>query len=749
MPAKVIGQSVPRTGAVERVTGAWKFTADMGAPDMLHVKLVRIDAGHARILEIDTEAARALPGVRCVLTGADLGNPVPRYGPVFRDCPVLADGEVKFYGEPVAAVAADDPDTAARAAALIKVKFEELPGLYTIDDALAPGAPLVQDPAIRPESPWRETNLLGEWKFEWGDLEQANSEAALVLEDTYNFPMITHFAIEPHAFVAAPDGDGIVVWSAVQHPFALRKALGLVLGLPVSKIRVVVPDIGGGFGGKGYVKMEPLVAIMALRTGRPVRLVFDLHESFLAGRRASCRVRMRTGFDAQGRLVFNDMVADYQVGAYGDVATRVVSKASYLGTGPYYAPTSRFIGRGVMSHTVPSTAFRGFGAPQIIWAVESQMDEAARRLGIDGLEIRLRNIPPRGTTLIPGDTPVDGDWAAGLRKAAELVGWDTPLPPGRGRGVAIGIKSPAPATVSQSVVRMHHDGSVTVHCGTTDMGQGARTAFRQIAAQVLGVPLESVATILSDTSAVPWDQMTASSRSTVCMGNAVVAACHDLLDQLKKMAVECFGYSPDEVSVSGGRVEVPGRSHSYLEVSSTYYGVEGQGEIVGTGTFQAPTDRKHPLGGNALFWEIIFTAVEAEVDQETGHVTLAKMASVGDIGTAINPAQVEGQDEGGAVMGLGHSLMEHLIHDQRGRMLNSGALDYRIPTIKDVAPEVKSALIQNGDGPGPFGAKGTGESGIIAIAPAIGAAVTQATGVRIRDLPLTPERVWREMAAHK
>ena len=292
--------------------------------------------------------------------------------------------------------------------------------------------------------------------------------------------------------MAAPRDGGVTIWSPTQHPFVLQRVVAQVLDLPVPAVRVIAPDPGGGFGGKGYPKFEPLLATLALQTGRPVRLVLSLEESFQASRRAACRVQMRTGFDRQGSLCFQDMQADFLIGAYADIADRVVSKASYTATGPYRTPHARVLARGLFSHTTPSTAFRGFGVPQLTWALELQMDAAARQLGIDRLEIRLRNLARKGEALFQGDTPVDGDWEQSLRKAAGSVGWGRPLEPGRGRGIAIGIKASATVSVSNVIVRLHYDGSASVLMGTADMGQGARTVMTQFAAGALGISPESV-----------------------------------------------------------------------------------------------------------------------------------------------------------------------------------------------------------------------------------------------------------------
>jgi CO/xanthine dehydrogenase Mo-binding subunit len=739
MTSSTIGQSVQRVGGRERATGAQRYVADLRLEGVLHVKLVSLNCGRARILAIDAAEASRMEGVRCVLTAADLPQPMPRFGPVYADRPVLAAGETKFFGEPVAAVAAEDEDTAAAAAAAIRVEYEELPGVYTVEDALDPESPLVQDPSLRADSPFRETNTLAEYQFGWGDIENVRAEH--VIENTYRFPMVYHFSIEPYTFLAAPERDGVAVWSAVQHPYVLQRVVAAALDLPVASVRVIAPDPGGGFGGKGYPKYEPLVAFLALRTGRPVRLALTLEESFQAARRAACRVRIRSGFDPDGRIVFQDIEANFLLGAYADIGSRVVSKSSYAACGPYRTPHARILGRGLLSHTTPSTAFRGFGVPQLSWALESQIDEAARRLGIDPLEIRLRNLPAKGETLIPGDTPADGDWAEALRKAAGAVGWGQPLAENRGRGLAIGLKNSASASISNTILRLHHDNSLSILTGTSDMGQGARTVLSQLAADELGIPVGNVKVIMGDTATVPFDASTSASRSTVFMGNAVLSACRDIKRQLVEMAAEVYELPAAEVAASGGCLHLPGKEISYEEVIRRYFGPV-RGEIIAVGSARGRYLPDHPLGGKASFWEVVAVGCEVEVDRETGEYQVTKLATVTDVGKALNPRHVEAQDEGAAVMGLGHTMMEHLILDEQGRILNLGALDYRVPTIKDTPLELHSLLLENGDGPGPYGAKGTGESGILAIAPAVGSAVQEAAGVQIRELPLTPERVW-------
>lgn len=738
-----IGTSAPRVGGVERVTGAQRYVADIQLDGVLHVKLVHLDCARARIAAIETDAAERVRGVHAVLTADRLPQPVARFGPGYSDRPLLAVRETKYHGEPVAAVVADSRDAAEEAARLVRVEHEQLPAVLSVEQALDPGSPLVRELELRPpDDPLRDTNVLAEWHFGWGDVETASADH--VIDNVYRAAATTHFAIEPHAFMAAPDRDGVAVWSSIQHPYVLQRLIARTLDLPLSKVRVFAPDPGGGFGGKQHAKHEPLLAVLALRLDRPVRLVLTLDETFQSARSPSFRIRMRTGFRNDGTISFQDIVSDGMLGAYADIGYRVVSKSSYLACGPYRVPDARIHVRALLSHTPPATALRGFGSPQMAWAFESQMDEAARLLGLDRLEVRLRNVARRGEEIVrgTGETPADGDWAQAIRKAADSIGWGKPLAAGRGRGLALGIKSSATTGASYAIVRLLHDGSVTVMAGTSDMGQGARTVLTQIAAQELGVPIEQVNLVMGDTSAAPYDMQTSASRSTVFMGTAVQRSCQEINAKLRAMAAEAYGVRVEEVELGEGLVRLPNRELTVMELMEDAFGPM-LGEVIGTGHRRGSHVPGHPLGGNAAFYEFSCTASEVAVDTETGEVQLLRHVTVSDVGRALNPTHVAMQDEGAAMMGLGQTLMEHVIFDSAsGRIENLGALDYRILTTKDVPLEMESLVIENGDGPGPYGAKGTGESGLLSTAPAVASAVWDATGVVIRELPLTPERIW-------
>ncbi len=742
MRDSMIGASPHRVGGVDRVTGAQKYVADIQLEDVLHIKLVTLDVARARIRAIDTAKASQAAEVVAVITPDDLPSPMPRFGPQFADRPILAVGETKFHGEPVAAVVAETPEAAARAAKLVNVDFEPLEGgVFSVSDALNNASPLVQDPGLRPGDPLAESNVFREHQYGWGHID--DSTADLIVDNRYSFPMITQFAIEPHAFMAAPgDQGGIEVWSSVQHPFLLQKVLGGILDLPLSRVRVHAPDPGGGFGGKQNPKHEPLVALIAMRTGRPARLVLTLGETFQTVRRTSAEIRFRSGFKSDGTLVFQDVESDFLMGAYVDIADRVVGKSNYLAAGPYRVPNVRIVARGLLSHTTPSTAMRGFGIPQLSWARESNIDQAARELGVDRVQMRLINLPERGEEFIPGETPADGEWAEAVEKAAQLIDWGSSLPEGGGRGFAVGLKSGPTTGLSYSTVRLLADGSAVVYAGTSDMGQGARTIFAQLVAEELGVEFDQVSVVMGDTSRVPYDQQTSASRSSVLMGNAIYRACGEIRSKLRTLVSKQTGLEPSLVLVEQGQVRLPDREVPIREALPEALGRLG-GEIIGNGEMRVEGDPEHPLGGKAVFFELHVAACDVKVDDETGAIDILRYVTVGDVGRSMNPRQVAGQDEGAAIMGLGHTLMERMILDESGRILNMGAVDYRILTSMDVPIEMISESIENADGPGPFGIKGVSEGGLLATSAAVGSAVTDATDLLVRDLPITPERIWR------
>ena len=516
--------------------------------------------------------------------------------------------------------------------------------------------------------------------------------------------------------------------------------------LPHAKVEVIVPFVGGAYGSKSYFKIEPLVVAMARKTaGRPVRVVQSVSESMLTTRRHSARVRIKTGMKRNGTLVAREAEVVMDSGAYADNGPRVAKRAISRMIGPYKLEHCKVDVLALYTNTVPAGSMRSIGGPQTIWALESHMDTIAARLGIDPLELRRRNLWRRGEVLKPGATPIDADLCQGMNAAAQSLNWTVARPHrNSGAGVAVGVSDSEAMPVSVALVRLLADGSVILIAGTTEVGQGARTILCQIVAQELSVPVGRVSMRGTDTLATPFDRSTGASRSTTVMGSAVKAATEDLRRQLIDAAAEVLNTSTNTIALHNGEVVSSEKRLSYGKIVSAYFGMPG-GELIGRGYMRPGAG----LGSTfPLFWETGMGGAEINVDLETGEITLEKYVTVADVGTAINPQQAEGQDEGAAIQGLGHTLFESLVYEN-GQPLNAGLIDYRVPRFAELPEQFDSKLIENEDGPGPYGAKGMGESGIVSVAPAVGNALFRATGKRIRELPLTPERVWRALRNDK
>jgi CO/xanthine dehydrogenase Mo-binding subunit len=750
-PLRVVGRPVPRVDALEKVTGRARYVTDLTMPGMVHAKVLRSPYAHARVTRVDVTRARALPGVIAALAGADVTWCDPYYGPAYRDRPVLALDVARYEGEPVAAVAAVDEATAEAALELIDVDYEPLTAVMTLEEALAPGAPLVhagQPPAghfadlstLRPKP---GTNICHQFHFARGNTANALAGADVVVEDAYRFPPVQHVALEAHAVLAAWDESGaLTLWASTQNPYSVRVELAKMFDVPLSRIRVVVPHLGGGFGSKTYAKLEPLAAILARTAGRPVRLAASIPEAFQTVRRCASRVAVRVGFRRDGSLVAVECDASYDVGAYADIGPRVVQKGTYTATGPYRVPHVTLDSRAVYTNTTPGGAFRGFGVPQLAWAIESLFDVAAVRLDRDPVDLRRQNFLAHGEEFAPGDTPIDGKLEESLGRAAEAIGWTQARAADRGRGVAAMLKASVAPSVSEAIVRLHADGSVTVLASAVEMGQGTRTVLAQIAAEVLCVPLDHVTVVQPDTAVTPYDQTTSSSRSTAMTGRAVQVAAEDVREQLLAAAAQSLGLAVRELELADGAVVAPSRRLTYAETLALKFGMSG-GELIGRGVI-APGRTAAPLGGSTPFWEMAVGAAEVSVDEETGAVRVERYVSVADVGRAINPLMLEGQDEGGVVQGLGHTLLEEMLYAD-GHLLNGTLLVYRVPRADDTPVELECRFVENADGSGPFGSKGAGEGSLIPVSPAVANAVTRLTGVRLRELPLTPERVWRAL----
>jgi CO/xanthine dehydrogenase Mo-binding subunit len=751
LATSIVGSAAPRVDTPDKATGRARFISDFVVPGMAHAKLWRSPVAHAKILSVDASRAARAPGVIAALTASDLPVNDLYYGPAFKDQPLLADGVIRHAGEPVVAVVADTLAHAEAALALIDVRYAELPVVTTLEEALAPEAPVLH-PQPRLATHFRDlaslrpipgTNVCHHWTYGRGDVDRGFADADLVLEQTFSFPMVHHLSLEAHCAIARVDAGGITLWASTQHPFPVRKELAEIFGLPLARVHVIVPYLGGAYGNKSYTKLEPLTIALAAHVKRPVRIALTAEEAFKSVRRAAVRYRLKTGVTRDGILVARDAEIHYQLGAYADVGPRVVQKSAYTAAGPYRIPHLRINAYGVYTNTAVSVAFRGYGVPQVAWAYESQMDELADRLGMDPLELRLKNVLKRGETFIDGDRAIDCDYEQGLRTAAGAIGWpEPPTTARRGKGIACTIKAPLAPSVSTAMVRMHADGSATLLTGTVECGQGAWTALSQIVAEELALPLARIRVGHSDVGMSPYDQATSASRSTTLMGLAVLRAAREVRDQLLEIGARQLAGAPRSLALADGRIVSPTGERSYAEALAAHFG--SGGELVGRGSYRGERGRA-PLGGEAPFWEVGIAAAEVEVDAETGRVELLRYVSIADIGRAVNPRECEGQEEGAAMMGIGHTFFEQMVYEG-GQLLNPSLIDYRVPVMSDLPGEYRSILVENGDGPGPYGAKGIGESGLLPTAPAVANAIARAVGVRITELPMTPERVWRAIA---
>ena len=752
---KVIGQPEPRNDGEEKATGKGLYTVDVKLPGMAHGKILRSPYAHARLKSIDASKAEKLPGVFAVITREDQKG-ISMFGAAYKDQTIVAVDKVRYVGDPVAAVAAVDEAVAEEALGLIEVEYEELPAVTSIDEALAPGAPLVHESSASGgelmgehyETPkeFSGSNLCYRFSYNKGDAEAAFKKADHVFEDTFTFPRVQHFSMEPHATVAHFDGDHITMWAGTQEPFTLREHIAEIFKVPLNKVRVIVPYLGGGYGGKLAVKTEPLAVALSKKAKRPVRLAHTIEESFKTVTRHPARVKIKTGVSKDGKLIARQCVIHMETGAYADAGPRVTQKAGYRCFGPYRLEHMKTDAFTVYTNTVPAGAYRGFGTLQVTWAYESQMDIIAGKLGLDPLEFRIKNLLKKGELYTPGDTPVDCDLKAGLLQAAEEIGWNIKSKkPNRGKGLAVCMKDGGGTyKVSSAAVKMNADGSVVLLTGTVEVGQGARTALSQVVAEELGIPFAAVTVAQLDTDVTPYDVNTNASSSMVVMGLSVQRATQDLKRQILRHAAKVLKTKAERLSLADGKiVGAKGQSLSFAQLMQKVF-LSKSGEMVGRGAYQSIKSAKAALGSPTNFWEISWGAAEVEVDRDTGEIKLLKYVSLADVGQAIHPVLCEGQDEGGVMNAIGHTLVEEMIYKD-GQLLNPNLVDYRIPSFDYLPKDFETILVESHNGPGPFGSKGTGEGGLLPVAPAIGNALYHATGTRMYDLPLKPEKVWRAL----
>jgi CO/xanthine dehydrogenase Mo-binding subunit len=741
-----------RPDAYAKVTGEALFTGDLSLPDMLHLAVVRSPYPHARIRFIESSSAFNSADVVDVITFDDLRDLDPWFGNIAIDRPILAANTVRFEGEPVALVVATSQRAARAAAAAVHVGYEELPTVDTIDAGLAGYLPLHTTPArpggisgIRVEAEL-EHNICHRHHRVRGDVDLI-PEDALVLERTFQFPAVYQYALEPHTALARWNKGRLDVWSSAQHPYAVRRELARIFDLPLSSVRLAVPYVGGGFGSKSWTKIEPLVAVASWRVGAPVRLALRVSEAMRTSRRHNAEITVRSVFSPDGRLYARKVRALFDTGAYTDNGPQVVTSALDSSIAPYFVENFDLEAVAVFTNTPPAGSMRAIGAPQVNWGCEAQLDEAADMLGLTPFELRRRNLAAPGVHVFDGLTPVDANLHASLECLQEHVATSPALSVARsgsavGRGMGMAMTGAGASPVSVAWIRLHADGSLTTHCGSTEIGQGSRVALRRIVARRLGVPDARVELVPSDSRSSPYDQSTGASRTTTVAGTAVLAAADDLLEQLRHIAADLADVRPGDVEVGSGCARWDGGAATYADLIVHYFGSPA-GELLGRGY----SGRRVPssLGSTTpIFWEIALGSTDVEVDRLTGEVRVLRYTAVSDVGEPIHPPSVRGQECGAVMMGIGHTLFEEM-HLDRGRLRDDSLAGYRVPSLADLPDEIVTAHVANQDGPGPFGARGVGEASVVPVAASIVNALYDATGVRFGVLPLTPERVWRAL----
>ncbi len=735
----------------DKVSGQARYAFDFGVSGMLHGKLLRSPHAHARIRGIDTQAARALPGVVAIVTGADTAALAdPYYGVALRDQPVLATDRVRYVGDIVAGIVAVDEATAFRAAQAIVVDYEVLPALMTPDAALAPdAAALFEQPCggamagVGAGSSARAEpacNVLCDYSFRYGDIDAALAASAHVFTDSFGFTRIHHYHLEPHVNVARWTGDRLELWSCNQDPFVIRADLARIFGIALHRVCIHTPLVGGGFGGKSYCKMEPLVALMAQVADAPVRLALSFDESMLTTTKHAARLTLTTGVDAAGRMMGRRARIVLDGGAYADASALVVIKAAFRSGGVYAWDALDAEAMVVRTNAVPGGSFRGFGGTQAAWAAESQADMIARRLGMDPYEFRMRNMLRPHQPFAPGDSGMDCDLRAGLTEAAERIGYHAPRLPGRGIGLAVGIKDAGgTGNHAQAIIKVTQGGEAVVSAAVVDIGQGAGAALCRIAAEALGLPPHRVTYAPIDSDHTPPDNGTHVSCSTIVTGLAIEAAAQDVRRQIAAFVRSQVDCGADDPVIEDWAACIGNRSYPLEPMIRAYYGGIGW-EFIGRGAFKEPYDETAPLRSRTMAWMPCWSAAEVEVDRETGVVTLHQLVVGGEAGRAIDRQACHGQIEGAAIQALSQALFEELRYEGE-QPANAWPRAYRVAQASTLPGRFSSFILEHEMGRGPGGLKGIGEAGILGVAAAVANAIEDAAGIRLTDLPFTPERV--------
>jgi CO/xanthine dehydrogenase Mo-binding subunit len=734
-----IGTRPVRHDGVDKVTGRAAYGADLSMPGMLHGVVVRSPYAHARIVSIDTSEAEAVPGVKAVLTARDIppnSAKVLLGGEASLDLNdmsayMLARDKVLYHGHAVAAVAASSPEIAREAANRVKVAYERLPPVTGIDQAIAAGAPLLHDAFAN--------NIANRMEFKRGDVTQGFNEADVILEREFRTPMVHQGYIEPHACLARAGQDGRVsVWCTTQGPFVVREACAGILGIDAAKIKVTPSEIGGGFGGKIVVYLEPLAIVLSRKSGRPVKMVMSRDEVFRAsGPTSGSKVRVKLGAKRDGTLVAASVSLWYEAGAFRGSPAGAGAMCSLA---PYRIPNFFIEAYDVVVNKPKVAAYRAPGSPMALFATESMMDDLARDLGMDPIELRLKNAVVEGDRAPYG--PLYGP--IGLKQVLEAARshphWRAPLGPNQGRGVACGFWFNA-GMQSSATITLNLDGSAAVVTGNPDIG-GTRVAQAQMVAEELGIPVERVRPSVADTDSAGHTDVTGGSRVCYATGMAVIQAAQDVRDQLRARAAKIWNVDVAGVKWENGRA-IPPDTHDNSRQPLSIVELAAQmphtgGPIVGRASLNAP------MAGPGFGAHIC----DLEVDTETGRSRVVRYTAIQDVGKAVHPSFVEGQMQGGAAQGIGWALNEEYVFNADGVMENAGFLDYRMPVASDL-PMIDTVIVEVENPLHPYGVRGVGEVPIVPPLAAVANAMCDATGVRFTELPLSPPRVLQGLSTQR
>jgi carbon-monoxide dehydrogenase large subunit len=767
---KFIGQPTVRVDGKVKITGAAEYVEDIDfGPNLLYAAVVESPHAHARINDIDTSTAKKVPGVVRIITGKDFPY---RFGLYMHDRHVFAQDRVRFVGEQVAAVIARDPRTAMKAAQLVQVDYTELTPVLSVTDALD-GAPVLIHPELKDywHVPWffpqNDTNVAHLRKVRKGDPEAAFSEADLVLEDTYHVPRYAHCAIEKHAAVGRYDHSGrLTLWTASQSPHTQRHLFAEALaplGLTHDDIRVISTFVGGGFGGKAGVSMEILAAALATSVpGDPVKVLWSRAQEFYnTYQRQGLQARIKLGVKKDGTITALDQILNWDAGAYVEYGANVVNAAGLSATGPYRIPNVRIDSVCIYTNLPPGGPYRGFGYSEFLFGLESHINEVARKIGIDPVEMRRRNAIRGGDTLAYGATMNPSGLVEAIDKVAEEINWGKPEKSNdpnkvRGKGFGLFWKAPAmpPNASSAAFIKFNENGSLNILISGMEIGQGYQTVMAQIAAEVLTVPPEKIRIEAPDTDRNPYEWQTVASHITWSTGNAVKAAALDAQEQIFDTVERALGKNRDDLFLDDESVK--SRTESDFELPLRDFVIAGipqadgtfrGGPIIGRGMYMpefasALSDPETGQGGKPnIHYTVGASAILLEIDRETGKITIPKVVLAVDAGKALNPDMVKGQIVGGVVQGLGTILYEDMRFDEKGRLLNPNFTDYKIPTAMDIPEQVVPIIIEVAQPDGPYGARGIGEHTMIPVAPMVANAVEDALGIRVKSMPITAEKI--------